>query len=312
MADGALKLVGGSLALVFFLVVVIGGGVYRTDCVLASGQIAHGWGLEGDIPYLWRPGDPRCQAHSLSRYVAGKVGLMSDVSTSAALWTPTLIQRVGAGSVAEAQVILTTQRISKTPGLFSDPRVAQATADLLEGQLNKLSAGALQSVQRASQNAAAATGGVSASLDELARQLMAATVDASVTSGLPDASKSFVAKWSRYVATTSHALHAMRAALINLGPAYQQLTALVQAAYATSKLRSTVRFDKVRHQVIRTLQPRFQQMQSAMQGNRDTSGVQRDFVSFVNGNQEAQSIVNKVNHDYPGGWLAQEFRGSAG
>jgi hypothetical protein len=202
--------------------------------------------------------------------------------------------------------------MSKTPGLFSDPQVAQATAYLLEGQLNKLSASDLQSVQRASQNAAAATGGVSVSLDQLDRQLTAATVEGTVTSGLPDGSKTFVAKWSRYVATTAHALQATRAALTNMGPVYQQLPALIRAAYATARLRSTVQFDKVRRQVINTIRPRFQQLQSAMQGNRDAGGVQRDFVSFVNSNQEAQSIVNKVNHDYPNGWLAQEFKGSAG
>jgi hypothetical protein len=63
----------------FFLVVVIGGGVYRTDCISDSGQMTRTWGLEGDIPYTWSPYDSHCQAHSLGRYVAGKLGILGSV-----------------------------------------------------------------------------------------------------------------------------------------------------------------------------------------------------------------------------------------
>ena len=79
LAGAALKVALGLVGVVFFLVVVIGGGVYRTDCIYADGQMTQTWGLEGDIPYLWSPDDNRCQAHSLGRYVAGKVGVMRDV-----------------------------------------------------------------------------------------------------------------------------------------------------------------------------------------------------------------------------------------
>jgi hypothetical protein len=37
------------------------------------------WGMKGDIPYLWTPGDSRCQAPTLTRYVLGKVGIMEDL-----------------------------------------------------------------------------------------------------------------------------------------------------------------------------------------------------------------------------------------
>ena len=48
-------------------------------------------------------------------------------------------------------------------------------------------------------------------------------------------------------------------------------------------------------------------MQSTIQANRAAVGIERQFVEFVNHNQQAQAIVTKVNHDYPNGWLAQEF-----
>ena len=78
LADAGLKSVGGVVFIVFFLAVVVGGGVYRTDCISSSGQLTRTWGLEGDIPYLWSPNN-QCQAHTLTRYVLGKVGIMTDV-----------------------------------------------------------------------------------------------------------------------------------------------------------------------------------------------------------------------------------------
>lgn len=39
---------------------VLGGAIYRTDCISDSGTHTSSWGLEGYIPYLWSPGDNRC------------------------------------------------------------------------------------------------------------------------------------------------------------------------------------------------------------------------------------------------------------
>ncbi len=79
LAAVGLKVAGGVVFVVVFLAVVVGGGVYRTDCVSDSGQFTRTWGLEGDLPYLWSPGDNRCRAHTLTRFVLGKVGIMGDV-----------------------------------------------------------------------------------------------------------------------------------------------------------------------------------------------------------------------------------------
>jgi hypothetical protein len=62
-----------------FIALMFGGGTYRTECTLESGVHTKTWGLEGDVPYLWSPNDSRCQTHTLTRYVLGKVGVMSDV-----------------------------------------------------------------------------------------------------------------------------------------------------------------------------------------------------------------------------------------
>ena len=60
--------------------VFTGGLVYRTDCISDTGQLVHTWRWEGgNIPYLWASHDPRCEAHTLTRYVLGKVGIAGDI-----------------------------------------------------------------------------------------------------------------------------------------------------------------------------------------------------------------------------------------
>ena len=125
--------------IVFFLVVVVGGGVYRTDCLLSSGQLVTDWGPKGDIPYLWSPG-PNCRAHTLIRYVLGRVGVMSPARTLDQT-SPELVRQAGGGSVAMAQLVPTLESL-KTVGGFSDPNSQQAMLDLFQGQLSKLRASA--------------------------------------------------------------------------------------------------------------------------------------------------------------------------
>jgi len=93
-----------------------------------------------------------------------------------------------------------------------------------------------------------------------------------------------------------------------MSPMYDELPGLLRAARDTARLRSTVQFDKVRKGVLNDLRPRLEQVQNAA----NWGAVERRLVSFVNGSQQAQAVVTKVNHDYPNGWLAQEFKGSGG
>jgi hypothetical protein len=70
----------GVVLAVICAAVIVGGGIYRTDCISDNGTHTSSWGLEGYIPYLWSPDDSRCQAHTLTRYVLGVVGLMGRVN----------------------------------------------------------------------------------------------------------------------------------------------------------------------------------------------------------------------------------------
>ena len=75
----AVGLLGAVLGVVF-IAMLIGGGIYHTECISDNGTRSVGWDAQGDIPYLWSPNDPRCQTHTLTRVVLGKVGVMSDVA----------------------------------------------------------------------------------------------------------------------------------------------------------------------------------------------------------------------------------------
>ncbi len=64
---------------VLVIALMIGGGIYRTECSFDDGTHTIGWDAQGDIPYLWSPNDRRCQTHTLTRVLLGKVGVMSDI-----------------------------------------------------------------------------------------------------------------------------------------------------------------------------------------------------------------------------------------
>jgi hypothetical protein len=160
------------------------------------------------------------------------------VTTYQQVYSPELIKQVGAGSLAEAQLLPTIQAQTKT-GLFSDPATSQATDYLLEGQLNKLSESDLVRIATANRNAASA-GGVVTSFSKLRSAIAAATVDGTSFTGLADCSKTFIAKWDGYLATTAKALENVQSAVSGMSPIYRELPGLMRAARDTARLRSTV------------------------------------------------------------------------
>ena len=76
----SLAAVMGTVAAVAFIVLMLGGGVYRTTCTLGDGKRIVAWSLEGSIPYLWSSGDRRCETHTLTRFASGKAGLQEDIA----------------------------------------------------------------------------------------------------------------------------------------------------------------------------------------------------------------------------------------
>jgi hypothetical protein len=63
---------------VVFLLLMLAGGVYRTECTFADGRHSVGWDLGDSVPYLWSPPEG-CEAHTLTRYLLGEAGVMERV-----------------------------------------------------------------------------------------------------------------------------------------------------------------------------------------------------------------------------------------
>lgn len=75
--DSGLQVVSFAIGVAIVLL-LIGGSVYKTDCYLANGVHTHGWELGETLPYLTGT-HSGCENHSLTRYLLGKTGVMSDV-----------------------------------------------------------------------------------------------------------------------------------------------------------------------------------------------------------------------------------------
>src|SRR5271168_2241357 len=58
------------LAVTLFIVLMIGGSVYRIECFGPNGTYTHGWELGENIPYL-NGASQGCVNHTLTRYVLG-------------------------------------------------------------------------------------------------------------------------------------------------------------------------------------------------------------------------------------------------
>jgi hypothetical protein len=307
VAEAGPKLAGVLTGIVFFLVVLVGGGVYRTDCLLNNGQVVTDWGPKGDIPYLWSPG-PNCRAHALMRYVLGTVGVMSPAHTFDQT-SPELVRQVGRGSVAMAQLVPTFESL-KTVGGFSDPNSQQAMLDLFQGQLGKLSASALQTISQENQTAAAHTAPVLRKLNALAASISGSVVDPRSLPGLSADSRTLLDDWNAYLTSTANSLRRVSGALSGMHPFYAEFQQLIEAAYQTAQLHSTAQFDKLRASVIKDMGPRYQRMQAAQQTLTGERSVEQKLVRFVDGSPDSQAIITRVNHGYPSGFLASEFKRS--
>ena len=75
---GAAAGVIGAILSTLFVVLMLAGGVYKTECTLPNGVHTEGWALGESFPYLWDPGE-RCEATTLTRIALGEMGFMSEV-----------------------------------------------------------------------------------------------------------------------------------------------------------------------------------------------------------------------------------------
>lgn len=218
-------------------------------------------------------------------------------------------QQVGVGSVALANSVLALRAQITATGVYQDRSVQQATTYLFEGQLDKLRVADLSRIGSVNHNAAAHFDDNLRLLDRVAASLSGSVVKASAYQSLPDGSRTFLADWNQDLRIEAAGITRARNAFVGVRPFFGEMQSLLRAAYNTTQLRSTVQFEKVRGRLTEDIRSRFPDLDGVVAaGNRNVDAAERRLVSFVNNNREAQAIVDKVNQQYPRGWLAQEFK----
>ena len=241
--------------------------------------------------------------------VAGCGVTTSGVTSSEPVYTPALIKQVGVGSVALANSAPAIRAQAKATGVLQDRSLQQAETYLFEGRLDKLRLADLSRMASSNHNAAAHFDDNLRKVDRVAASLSGAVVNASAYQRLPDGSKTFLADWNQELRTEAAGLTHGRNALVGARPFFGEMQSLLRAAYNTAQLRSTVQFDKVRRRFIADVRSRFPDVDGVVAADhRRADAAERTLISLVNNNREAQAIFEKVNQEYPHGWLAQEFR----
>jgi hypothetical protein len=195
------------------------------------------------------------------------------VSTTQQTFTPGLIRQVGAGSVAEAQVLPALQALRLAGGFSGAGR--QQELYLAQGQLDKLTPGDLANLSLENQRSAADIGAVLQKLDQTSTSLTGKRVPATSLQNLPNGSNTFVGDWNRYLTATAGAISNVRQALAGANPVYPGFQRLLKAAYSTGRLQATPYFNHLRRQVLTDIGQRDQRVQNAVQGLSSTAPVEQ-------------------------------------
>jgi hypothetical protein len=116
VAHGPVGIIGGVLGAIFFVLFILGGAVYRSECVRGNGRNETSWGIGEVVPYTSNT-KSGCETHTLTRYVLGKIGVASDVQRRS--YHSDMIAEIGAGSAALPAVYSTVRSSGEFSSGFS-------------------------------------------------------------------------------------------------------------------------------------------------------------------------------------------------
>jgi len=306
IGEAGQRLAALALGVVFFLLVIVGGGVYRTDCVTKSGTHEKSWRLGDTIPYLTGAREG-CKQDSLTRYVLGKVGVMSDVEPT---YSASLIRKIGAGSTDLASFAPTLQSASHFPGSLNEPKLEALLLLLLKGQLNKLSAHDIVLLGEANQKTAQhLLGAVKTVETTFSSRLDSDHLDPKVYGVLSDGARHFVASWNLLLRSSAIALDREGLALESSYPTLEEFRTLLLAALRTRHSQSNNEFHKLKVRYFAAAARVGRKFRNTK--NEVAAEIEKAFQKLdrlVRHSQEARAIVEEVNERYPHGELAQEFK----
>jgi hypothetical protein len=294
------------LSAVVFLVVIVGGGVYRTNCVTRGGTHEKSWRLGDTIPYLTGAHEG-CKQDSLTRYVLGKVGVMSDVEPT---YNANLVHKIGEGSTVVASFDPTLQSASHFPGSLNEPKLEALTLLLLKGQLNKLSVKDTVLLAEANRRGAQHLIGVVHAIETtFSTRLDADHIEPKSYGTLSDGVRRFITAWNRYLRSSAVLFDSAGLALLSTQTTIQEFQTLLRAAVGTQRSQSTREFNHLETEYLANLpraKKKYQDAISASAAKAESSA--RGLVAVVRQSGDARALVEQVNQQYPHGALAEQFK----
>ncbi len=292
------------LGAMFFVLVVVGGGVYRTDCVTRTGVHAKGWELGGTLPYV-QGAHTDCENHSLMRYVLGKVGVMSDVEPT---YNVALIREIGAGSEDLASLIPLVQSEGHFAGSLNEPRLEALSLPLLKGELNKLTVHDIALLAEANRRTAEHVSPALSAIKALDARLHADLIGPSGTRS--HSAAHLIGAWNVYLKTFA-ALLTQEGLIVarESRPALEGFQTLLLAALGTQGSRSTKGFQEVRVRFLATAARATEEGKSTNKAaSAELRAAEEQLEDAVKDNHEAQGIIEQVNARHPHGALVQQFK----
>jgi hypothetical protein len=300
LGEGGLRLAGLAVGGAFFLLVVVGGGVYRTDCVTSTGAHEKSWRLGDTIPYLTGAHEG-CEQHSLTRYALGKVGVMSDVERT---YDATFIRVIASGSTVLASVVPAMHAAQDAPGNFNAADLQQPENLLLRGELEKMTSLDFSRLEEANAHSARYAAKVIATLAHVKASVLAQRVEPSTETGLTNGERRFAQAWNAYLASYGRLVDAIGLASSVRAPAVSEFRALIAAARRRSPQVKALRRSVLEHAV--RLVGNLEQAKKSMRAQFEPAAQALD--ALVKTDPEARAIVEQVNRQYPHGELAEQFK----
>jgi hypothetical protein len=306
IGEAGQRLAALALGVVFFLLVIVGGGVYRTDCATKSGTHEKSWRLGDTIPYLTGAREG-CKQDSLTRYVLGKVGVMSDVEPT---YNASLIRKIGAGSTEVASFVPTLKSASGFHGSLNEPKLEALTLLLLRGELNKLTPHDLLLLAEANRHTAQHLIGVVNTIETtLSAHLQADHIDPKAYGTLSSGVHRFVTSWNLFLTSSAILFDREGLALLSTQTTLQGFQTLLRAALLTQRSQSVKEYSHVKTQYIANLarvKKKYRDTISA--AVREAESSDQKLAAVVRHNGEAKALVEQVNTQYPHGELAEQFK----
>ncbi len=243
----------------------------------------------------------------LLQFVAIAVVAMSGVScaitTVETSYDQALIDELGAGSEALQNIF----DVMSPPNI--QPDFNDAAAELIfRGELDKLTAEDLKATVAISRENERQFRRVLRRLKPVAGEVRRAQVEVAAHSDLSEGAQEFIRAWNDYLSVNADRTKRLRRSLGGMNVWFDRYEELVQAVRETARLGSTVEFARMRDDILEDVTADARGRKKLFERILAETPVEQRIRDLVNNDQEANAMVERVNDEYPDGFLADVMK----